>query len=313
MELLQEKIIRLVEERGYAGTQYRLVIREIINYIQDYISNNEMNIDNGWDFNLPFNLTNKIDFVETLLINVIVKENSEGNFRTGGGDCSTFLNNEIENNKLSIGKITLHSYSKNRIIFKHTVFGVLSHELNHIYETYKRMLKRNDSIALYKVCRNRDDVLNTKFSDDTNKNEYIRSIFYRLLYKSEINALINSVYGDLETRNSKRKNFKKDLSYVAAYNVYHNIKNNINILDTLTNNEWNNIMACYNIVGSDDNKKHINNINSFKIKFKKQIISKLNELMKGIGKIASYYYDTEEDKHMTKEPIKIVNPDIKLK
>ena len=37
MKLLESKIIRLVEERGYMGTKYIHVIKKIINFVENYI------------------------------------------------------------------------------------------------------------------------------------------------------------------------------------------------------------------------------------------------------------------------------------
>lgn len=48
--LLENKIIRIVEERGYLGTKYIPVIKEIITYCQDYINKYEPQ-NNQWKIN----------------------------------------------------------------------------------------------------------------------------------------------------------------------------------------------------------------------------------------------------------------------
>jgi hypothetical protein len=312
MQLLEDKVIRLVEERGYMGTKYIPVIREIIKYIEKYIQNNPKNADNGWKFYIPSNITEKIDCVETLWIEISITDKIDGYNHTGSGGNTVFPTNRIVNDKIELGKITIQGFSYGTNLFSHTIFGTLSHELNHLQETYKKLLRKMSSTTMYKIAVDQNTVKNYKFSDDDATNNVIQNIFYRLFFKNEFNALINSVYGDLETRNSVRKNFKRDIKYTGAYTIYKDIKKEINLFsdDLLEDDEWDNIMKCYNYISVQGAKRYSNK-NNFKKRFRNHIISKLNQLMKGIGKVASFYYDNTEDT-INMEPIEIIDPNVKL-
>ena len=294
MILLEKKIIKLVEERGYMGTKYISVIKEIIDYVQTYIDNNVKNVVNGWQVHIPDFLTKKIDCVDTLMIIVNVIDSNDAYRYSGSGSNAVFLNNNIINGKLGVGKITINGYSLGRYLYDRTIFNSLSHELNHLLAYYKKLLKNQKSQTLFQRAVTENDIFNKTFSNDKDINSYIRDIFYRLLFKSELNALINSVYGDLYGMNSKRNHFNLDIKSVQAYVVYNSIKENLDLLDVLSDDEWNNIIMCFNLNSSYKTKNRVD-INSFKKAFKNIVIEKLNELMKGIGKVASFYYDSQDD------------------
>ena len=295
MKLLEEKIIRIVEERGYAGSKYIPVVRSIVNYISKYIFKNPKNIQNGWTLYIPKNITERIDIINNLTITVNIIDNPNGEYFTGEGTKFFKKNNEIINGKLRDAEIIIDGYSNKNQLFRHTIFNSLSHELNHVIDEYNRMLKYNDSKEIIRVAKNQMEISNTIFSENETVNRYIRNIFYRLLFKNELNALINGVYGDLEARNSTRDNFKKDIKLTQAYNVYSSILDNINILNNLTNEEWINVMGVFKKNNfSGRNKPY--RVNLFKRKFIELVKYKLKILLKGIGKISSYYYDRREDK-----------------
>lgn len=312
MQLLENKVIRLVEERGYMGTKYIPVIKEIIRYIEEYIQNNPKDNETGWSFHIPTSITEKIDCVETLWMQISITDKLDGYIQSGSGACTVFPSNKIVNDKIETGKIYVNGFSYGVSLFSHTIFGTLAHELNHLQEMYKKLLKKMSATSLYKIALDQNTIANYKFSDDNDANKLIHDIFYRLLFKNEFNALINSVYGDLETRNSIRKNFKRDINYTAAYTIYKNIKKEIGLFskDLLEDYEWDNIMKAYNFI-SVKGAKHYSNRDYFKKRFTNHVISKLNELMKGIGKIASLYYDNLEDT-INDKPIEIIDPNIEL-
>ena len=293
MQLLENKIMRIVEERGYMGTKYIPVINEIISYTQNYILNNKFSHKNKWEFFIPVNITDKIDCVEDLQIKMIIEDNYRGGNNSGGGSNDVFLSNTIRNGKLSLGNIKIYGYSYNRQLFKHTVFNSLSHELNHLQEIHKRMLSKDNATTIFKLNKDAYDAINKKFSDDDNLNFYIKTIIYRLMRKSEFNALINGVYGDLDSHNSKRENFKEDINLTQAYSIYEYVRDNIDILNLLNDKEWDNILKSYNML-SANNAKPVVDMQSFKRNFKRKVVQKLNDLIKGIGKIASFYYDKQE-------------------
>ena len=62
---------------------------------------------------------------------------------------------------------------------------------------------------------------------------------------------------------------------------------------------------------SADGAKHKVNVTSFKKSFKQIVIQRLNDLMKGIGKIASYYYDRKEINN-EKKVLRMKDPDMEI-
>lgn len=295
MKLLEKKIIRLVEERGYMGTKYLPVIREIIAYSKDYIKNNPKNkTNNNWEFQIPFEITNKIDCVEILTMSIVINDRNDAFAISGGGDCTMFKHNRmLKNGRLEYGEITIYGYSVGNDLYPHTLFNSLSHELNHMMEVCERLKKNDSYLNIYKMALTRHQVINTTFSQDEEINNYIQTLFYRLFYKSELNALINGVYGDLETQNSNRELFSVNIYRVQAYIIYRNIRDNIDILNVLPDETWYTIMKAFNIQKKDGSKGYAD-LKNFKKRFKNYVIRKLNTLIKGIGKIASLYYDEKE-------------------
>lgn len=314
MQLLENKVIRIVEERGYFGTKYIPVVRQIVKYIEEYIKNNAKNEKDGWSLSIPNELTEKIDCVETLWINVKIVDSIEGFNSTGGGGNTIRQQNKIVNGKLAFGKISIYGFSYEAELITRTVFNSLCHELNHLQEIYRKLLKKMSSMGTYKMIVDQNTIRNYKFSDDPGTDKIIHDVFYRLMFKNEFNALINSVYGDLAGINSTRKYFRLDIKSTQAYIIYNRLKKKLGLFsdDLLEDYEWKNIMKAYNYIAVDG-AKHPSNINYFKKRFREHVIYKLNQLIKGIGKIASFYYDSVEANDLIKnETIETINPVIKL-
>lgn len=295
MQLLENKIIKLVEERGYLGTEYIPVIEQIIDYTQSYIARKYQSFREKYSLNIPKIITKKIDCVKDLTIEVFIQNTPNGRFQFGGGDNEIYLSNKInKNGKLEYGKIRIYAYSYNGKLYKHTMFNSLSHELNHLIEIYKRMSANDTSYTIFRLNKNAFDAINNKFSKNKKIDDYARMIIYRLMRKSELNAIINGVYGDLETINSIRSDFKEDIKETQAYHIYKHIKDNLYLIDRFGMFTWKAIMNSYNMISSDGAKQPVN-VENFKTIFKNKTIQKLNDLIKGIGKIASFYYDRKEE------------------
>lgn len=314
MLLLEKKIIRIVEERGYMGTKYIPIIKEIISYTQDFITNNEFSKNNEWTFNIPYEITSKIDCVDNLIIEVTIENNvNNGKYKTGGGSNDVFYGNRIVNGKLEYGRIKLYGYSDNKNLYNNTIFNPLSHELNHLQEIHKRMLKKDNTSTIFRLNTNGENSTKNTFSYNKEKNEFIRTIFYCLMRKSEFNALINSVYGDLDGRNcERRENFNEDIKFTQAYSVYLWIKDNIYLLNSLTEDEWDKIRKSFNMISANGAKPRVD-IKNFKISFKKKVEQRLNDLLKGIGKIASFYYDRKEIENEQNDTLTMVDKSTTLK
>ena len=82
--------------------------------------------------------------------------------------------------------------------------------------------------------------------------------------------------------------------------------------DSLNEDEWNNIRKSFNIISANGAKPRVE-IESFKNIFKKKIEQRLNDLLKGIGKIASFYYDKKEIENEQRDTLTMVDPSTTLK
>ena len=121
-----------------------------------------------------------------------------------------------------------------------------------------------------------------------------RIILYRLFCETEFNALVSSVFGDLEGLHSKRENFKQDINNTQAYYYYHLISKNYKSLYKNINDEnVKKIKQLFMEYGI-----HLNPYNNSTESFIKELSRKTNfllkQLIKNIGRVASVYYDTKE-------------------
>ena len=175
------------------------------------------------------------------------------------------------------------------------------------------MLKKDNANTIFRLNTNGENSTKNMFSYNKEKNEFIRTIFYRLMRKSEFNALINSVYGDLDGRNcERRENFNEDIKFTQAYSVYLWIKDGIYLLNSLTEDEWDKIRKSFNMISTNGAKPRVE-IESFKKNFKKKIEQRLTDLLRGIGKIASFYYDRKEIENEQKDTLTMVDKSTTLK
>lgn len=302
-----DKTIRLVEERGYAGTKYIPVIKQIVNYIQNRVYETyDVNVsDSDIKFEIPKKITSKIDIVRDLKILVTVHDRANWNeaaSNSGGGSKTLGRFDKIINGKLENITIKIFAWAWDGEIFSRTVFNSLSHELNHVYEEYKRLLKYNDNSDFFLEVYNRNNASKRIYSFDKTINEYVCNVFYRLLNKSELNALINGVYGDLkgfelDGIEIDRKDFSKHIIHLQAYTIYKFFNDKFSyVFRNLEDDEWKRIQREYNSVFN----KKIHNLDNFKVHFKNLIRRRLNDLMRGIGKVASYYYDVKDDEELSK-------------
>lgn len=289
------KLIYLVETRGYAKTQYIHVIKKIIKYISDKLSNEYSQDSSQYKFEIPEEYTTLIDIVSNLSLTVYVQDIPDAhsaNLHSGAGQRNVFYDTKIVNNKLDKAEIEIYAFSHNGRLLPRTVFNSLSHELNHLYEEYSRLQKTNNNFDLYLSVSDTENILRSHFSNDPEINNLFREIFYRLFTYSETNALINSVYADLDSLNSDRDNFKNDLYQTQAYYIYKTIKNNYKLFSKIiSDDDWVHVHKVYNTYAS----RKIRSLDNFKKFFNSFLTRRLNFLLRGIGRVASLYYDAKND------------------
>ena len=124
----------------------------------------------------------------------------------------------------------------------------------------------------------------------------INLIIYRLFSNTELNALISSVYGDLESIKSERLNFHIDLKITQAYDLYLYIKENLNKIIYFLENNTQYIKPFFNELDLNNIKinPYYKNEKGYLKEFKRKTNFQLKLLLKGIGKVASLYYDNKE-------------------
>jgi len=308
--LSEEKIIRLVEERGVAASKYNNVAKEIIKYCQDFIWKNKFT--GTTNFVLPNEITQKIDFVENLYLEITVTENVNGKFLSGGGKTTVKYTNEIVNGKLKNAKIFIYAYSYKHVLYTKTILTSLYHELNHVYDYYQDIINNWGFARRYANSAAKSKIDTADIQIDDYLKEILELIIYGLFSETELNALITSVYGSLQSCNSERKNFRHDIQESQAYCLYKKIKEILpDLFRAINNDNYHQINASLRKSGINIKPYH-DGLLSFKKEFRKKINFRLNKLIKGIGSAASVYYDDKEIEPITDE-ITHVNPPMLLK
>lgn len=302
----EEKIIRLVEERGVAASKYNNVAKEIVDYCQKLVWNNKL--VGKMNFVVPSKIAKKIDFVKELYVEITVDENANGSFSSGGGKTTVKYTNKIVDGKLKEAKIFIYGYSYKHVLYTKTILTSLYHELNHVYDYYQDIVKNQGFTNRYANSVKKSEIDTLGVSLNNYSKELLEIIVYRLFSETELNALISSVYGSLQGCDSERKNFRHDIQETQAYFIYRQIKDNLPFLfRTIDENNYRQINASLNKSGININPYN-DGLVSFKKAFREKINYRLNKLIKGIGRAASVYYDDKEIEPMTDEITHVDKP-----
>jgi len=303
--LFENKIIRIVENRGMFPN-HRHIIEPIISYVEKYIRENEpnneiyLNAAKGqipaflYIVEIPESILKGLSWVYKKSITIKVFDIDNETIKIFGYDnlsnyryayYNVNMEDKLTDNKLLESlNIKMEAYSLNGKLFVQNIQSSLYHEITHAYENYSRLLKMNKNVY---------DALNkTNYRQvSKNLNNEFNYITYYLLTQYELNANIASSYGDFERMKSERKNFSQDLKNTSAYKTYNIIKNDyLPKLIKLDDQKW----------GEFQKEIYPNStetINAFKKDFIKYVDLKLNDLYRGIGKVASQYYDDHELKN----------------
>lgn len=324
--IFEEKTIDIVESRGIASYDNRQIIEEIIDIINQYIEiyssyvnwykeiyndykgKHNVKVSDYIQIKIPKEITNKFKEFENLELIIYVKNiigniNPYNHITDSLGKNELVLNNEINNNKLKLAKITIYCTAINNKIVKSDFYEAFTHEFNHAYEEYKRKLSNinnnnvKDSLTNFKHLnlKQRQKLL-------ISKNEVESSfgwILYSLWAKNEFNAWVTSSYSYLKGIDSKRENFYFDIKNCEAYELYQNIKNKflpvIKKCEDIT--MWihvNNIIS-YNKMSIDDiNEKSLEKIKKFKKRFINKTEKIIDRFWIRLCRNASLWYDEKE-------------------
>ena len=294
----ENKVIKLVEERGVASFPYRKVVDEIFEYIKDYavsLKNEETTVT----FDIPENITKKIDFINILSIKVTLNNclDISKTMNHGAGTSQFSISQRLINDKLSFGNITLTCFAHKGYLIGRTVYGCTYHELNHYWEAYCDLKQNGYYKRYYNQAYKSSESSNNAIDIFSNKtlNDLFNNILYRLFSETEFNALVSSVYGDLEAIYSKREDFKEDIKKTAAYVLYNAFSKNYKALYSyIDENNITKIKNLFNNLGITLNP-YSNSVESFRKELTRKTNFLLKQLIKGIGRTASLYYDTMEE------------------
>lgn len=288
----ENKIVRLVEERGVAAFPYRTVLQHILAWCQTQTV--DMKPGDSKTFMVPKELTSKIDFVQNLDIEVFVRDGENYAYNSGGGQLAVTWGDKIANGKYNYGKIFIQAFSYYGNIYERTILNSLNHELNHFYEAWKELTTTN-SMRLFAKQSTKANPNITCLEDSFN--EKANQIIYRLYCESELNALIAGVYGELAGFKSTRQNFKKHLQYVQAYYLYGRMYMDLDDLIFYFQHMHPEHVRPFiwelKKLGIELNPYYKNDQGYIK-EFGRRTKFLLKMLLRGIGKVASLYYDSIE-------------------
>lgn len=278
-----QRAVRLVEERGVAGCPYKKEIDAIVQWLADatkvwYKDNQDKQ---EFQIKIPYKLSSKIDFLP-IDINVTLRLEKYVT-HSGGGATPFSINNRT--GKINAVIIDLNGWfdSTGRLI-RRTLLGPLYHEINHVYDAYYSSLSYNKD-------RFKNSLLRTQISSN---NKILNWITYRLFSETELNAVVASVYGDLEGMNSDRQNFANDIVLTQAYQLYYEILQDYrNAIDNLSYEEGGYLLRQ---LRQHDIKFNIpiHSLGDLKKALKQKTAFCLKKLIKNIGRAASLWYDRKE-------------------
>ena len=284
----EKKAIRLV-----AAFPYRKAIENILQWCRDFCKG--MKPGNVRKSQVPLELTSKIDFIETLDIHIKVVDGEDYAQEHGGGEVNLRVDDKINSEgKYEYGEIIIYGFSFHGILYDRTILNSLYHELNHFYEAWKELTKTN-SMSLFAKGVKKANAKTYALKNDI-VNQCINEIIYRLFSESEFNALVSSVYGDLQGFKSTRENFSEDIKKTQAYSVYETIKDNLPYMVRYFKNNPNDIPHLFSALkyhGIEFNPYTKGPMGYIK-EFNRRTKYLLKCLIRGIGRAASLYYDSIE-------------------
>lgn len=287
----------LMEHGAVAATPFVGALKNICDYVDLYIKQNQPNMLGMWYIEVPTKYTKSIDIfkVLNLYITVIMADNPS---ETGDGKTLAYddSNAHIENGQWVEEEIMITAYSDSRRrLYRKTLLNCLVHEINHKFDELKTAQKINNS-RIYNDGKNFGELaMNIPFSHNAEITEFIQIILYRLFSSSELNALIASTYGDLMGMRSKRENYLDDREHLQSYQIYQYICQHFYLLNQMSDEEWHYLRKFLD----KDEKKVIGNenfsIQRYKNSFMRNVANCLQKLYEGIEQVAGTYYATFED------------------
>lgn len=234
---LNESNYLITEEQGLFPNA-NIILNLVYKYCVTYINNNQPNEikDEVYTYiiNIPDNIfdTNNLFFDKIdLHIQIHMSQSTfdiDDMLLYNNGYCPT--NSKIKNNKLTNFQINIEFGCYNIDNLKSKLAPLLYHEFTHAYEDYNRLL--NGATNMNDMVNNPSNVYAKQIRLDSENNQYVTvvsTIFY-LSNKTENNAFVGEVYGELDGMMPKIK-----LNNLSLKDIIHKFP----LWDEFVNTEYN--------------------------------------------------------------------------
>lgn len=294
------KGILLKEERGVgAPREYLDAVKLVVDYVASYIETKEPGFDGNWHVSIPISICSKFDMFDKLHINVEVEDiGYEANEKSGKGRVINFRFPELAiwraTKPIYVADVSIDigAFSNGRILAKQSLSSTLIHELNHKIDEY------------YRTVKSKEDISNTflqgqayhAFEESFGKDNIFYWVIYRLFSTTELDAYISGIYGDLESLNSERENFKQDIQKTLSYRQYLVDRKHVTSLKDVSDRTWSLLLDYfrkYPILSPIPKDTHPT-VPKLKQAFISKANKRLDAMLRGFGRVASYYYDMQE-------------------
>lgn len=305
----------LDEERGVgASPEWIEAMKDVVDFIALRVRDTEPDTNRKWSIRVPRSLTKRFDIFYQLDIDVSVEDRGEeAEGYSGGGEFEVYATQQVrkftsiegdESYKMWMpSRIFLQGFSNGHSLIRATIYNSFIHELNHAFDEYSRLIKKpgtnSEKIGIFNQSQSLSALKQVILE---NYDKRMWWIIYRLHSSTEFNALISGVFGDLKGRESVRKNAKVDIKNTTAYFIYKKL---VPFVKSIEDNkeEWKdffkNLQECFS---QPEARKVLSPLfpvskpwDVSEDKFIKAFLDKtkrrLDQLLRGIYRTASYYYD----------------------
>jgi hypothetical protein len=301
--ITESELIDLVEKRGVGVYPFKKEIDEIVNYVQTALDDNlvtpgKQKTEAGitfipYEIQIPFKILSKFDWIDDFKLTITVRDVDNLQIvrpLSGNGFTLVLRDQKIiktkDGFKLNIGNIDITCYSVNKQLQPRTIYLNLYHEFNHDWEIFNRLKSNNESDNLWFTHKklNYSRIINGCNDPDKDIKKFCY-ILYRLWIPDEFNAIVASIYGDLE--GMKSISYTIDYKSTKTYEIYQTLKIFLNNLKNLDIEKWKKLS---NFHITSVSPQHIKN---FKEKFITQTEQKLSDLFHRMNRTASLYYENK--------------------
>ena len=266
--------VLIVEERSVAAFDFRDAIQQINEFINWLLQEGRI-IDFQIDINNCGNDDLKIDLAKSVVLKIKFANSQE---EAEYIQDETIINNGIVE-KICIW-LLINPFNHNQSL----LMQYLYHELNHCKDDIERRLNGKPSLN-DKLNGNLAEIKYQEAYNNTMKGDRIATLIYQLFVDTELNAFISQLYGELESYNINRNQFRYYFKNMHSYQVYDGLRWFVEQLEKRVG--WEETALYY------FNRK-FNSPEKFRMWFLDRANDRLKNMFKKLCKVASLYFDTKE-------------------